>query len=92
MDPTGRGERIRTSDPLLPKQVRYQAALRPDLAHIVRSPTTTWRVAPGSSATVPGPSVLGQQRLVGGYSEHRKADKPCSTLGHTRQADQGRPR
>jgi hypothetical protein len=26
----GRGERIRTSDPLLPKQVRYQAALRPD--------------------------------------------------------------
>ena len=27
----GRGERIRTSDPLLPKQVRYQAALRPEL-------------------------------------------------------------
>ena len=26
----GRGERIRTSDPLLPKQMRYQAALRPD--------------------------------------------------------------
>ncbi len=26
---TGRGERIRTSDTLLPKQVRYQAALRP---------------------------------------------------------------
>ena len=26
----GRGERIRTSDPLLPKQVRYQTALRPD--------------------------------------------------------------
>ena len=25
----GRGERIRTSDPLLPKQVRYQTALRP---------------------------------------------------------------
>jgi hypothetical protein len=24
----GRSERIRTSDPLLPKQVRYQAALR----------------------------------------------------------------
>jgi hypothetical protein len=30
----GRSERIRTSDPLLPKQVRYQAAL-----HSVRS----WR-------------------------------------------------
>ena len=27
---TGRGERIRTSGPLLPKQVRYQAALHPD--------------------------------------------------------------
>lgn len=27
---SGRSERIRTSDPLLPKQVRYQAALRSD--------------------------------------------------------------
>ncbi len=26
----GRGERIRTSGPLLPKQVRYQTAPRPD--------------------------------------------------------------
>ncbi len=26
----GRGEMIRTSDPLHPMQVRYQAALRPD--------------------------------------------------------------
>jgi hypothetical protein len=26
----GRGERIRTSDPLVPNQVRYQAAPRPD--------------------------------------------------------------
>lgn len=26
----GRGDWIRTNDPLLPKQVRYQAALRPD--------------------------------------------------------------
>ncbi len=26
----GRGERIRTSGPLLPKQMRYQAALLPD--------------------------------------------------------------
>ena len=28
---TGRGGRIRTADPLLPKQMRYQAALHPDL-------------------------------------------------------------
>ena len=27
----GRGERIRTSDPLLPKQVLYQAEPRPDV-------------------------------------------------------------
>ncbi len=36
---SGRGERIRTSDPLRPRQVRYQAALRPDrksgLSHII---------------------------------------------------------
>jgi hypothetical protein len=28
---SGRGDWIRTSDPLRPRQVRYQAALRPDL-------------------------------------------------------------
>ena len=28
--PNGRGGKIRTCDPLFPKQVRYQAALRPD--------------------------------------------------------------
>ena len=31
----GRGERIRTFDPLHPMQVRYQAALRPDAARII---------------------------------------------------------
>ena len=31
----GRGEKIRTSDPLHPMQVRYQAALRPDRAAII---------------------------------------------------------
>ena len=30
----GRGERIRTSDPLVPNQVRYQTALRPE--HVLR--------------------------------------------------------
>jgi hypothetical protein len=33
----GRGERIRTSDPLRPRQVRYQAALRPDYLNYNRS-------------------------------------------------------
>ncbi len=35
---TGRGERIRTSDPLHPMQVRYQAALRPDEPRSIASP------------------------------------------------------
>ena len=30
----GRGERIRTSDPLVPNQVRYQTALRPEYAAV----------------------------------------------------------
>ena len=30
LDMNGRGERIRTFDPLVPNQMRYQAALRPD--------------------------------------------------------------
>ena len=30
MNCAGRGGQIRTDDPLLPKQMRYQAALRPD--------------------------------------------------------------
>ena len=31
----GRGERIRTFDPLVPNQMRYQAALRPDNAIVI---------------------------------------------------------
>jgi len=34
---TGRGERIRTSDILLPKQARYRAALRPDIP-LIKTP------------------------------------------------------
>jgi hypothetical protein len=35
IDSNGRGGGIRTPDPLLPKQMRYQAALRPDSLSIV---------------------------------------------------------
>ena len=31
----GRGGEIRTPDPLLPKQMRYQAALRPDFSYLI---------------------------------------------------------
>ena len=40
---SGRGDRIRTCDPLLPKQMRYQTALLPDVA--VKSELTTPRPA-----------------------------------------------
>ena len=32
----GRGDRIRTYDPLVPNQMRYQAALRPDSNIVTR--------------------------------------------------------
>jgi hypothetical protein len=35
---SGRGDWIRTSDPLRPRQVRYQAALRPDLLRSYQRP------------------------------------------------------
>ena len=35
----GRGGGIRTHDPLLPKQMRYQAALRPEEARILQTDT-----------------------------------------------------
>ena len=34
----GRGGQIRTDDPLLPKQMRYQAALRPDFLNFILDP------------------------------------------------------
>jgi hypothetical protein len=43
----GRGERIRTSDPLVPNQVRYQTALRPEYAAVS---VNEWCVPCGSSA------------------------------------------
>ena len=41
----GRGGGIRTPDPLLPKQMRYQAALNPDTVKLVKIG------APGESRT-----------------------------------------
>ena len=41
----GRGGLIRTDDPLLPKQMRYQAALRPDRgdARVSRQKRWAWQ-------------------------------------------------
>ena len=47
----GRSERIRTSDPLLPKQVRYQTALRSDRGGDLRPDRAKCK---GASAPHPG--------------------------------------
>jgi hypothetical protein len=44
VDSNGRGGGIRTPDPLLPKQMRYQATLRPD-SRIVSQPASSGLVA-----------------------------------------------
>ena len=38
----GRGERIRTSDILLPKQARYRAALHPEIQSAALNPGSEW--------------------------------------------------
>ena len=43
----GRGDTIRTYDPLLPKQMRYQTALRPDSRY-----STGWNKRPGSATVL----------------------------------------
>ena len=56
----GRGGGIRTRDPLLPKQVLYQAELRPDGA---KRPVL-WNFRPGESSSHIAPKL----RTVGGRS------------------------
>ena len=50
---SGRGERIRTFDPLVPNQMRYQAALHPERA---------FRISPGTRQRRLAPSALPQRR------------------------------
>ena len=47
---SGRGERIRTFDPLVPNQMRYQAALHPDSAH---SNLRVFALGPGLGPVAP---------------------------------------
>jgi hypothetical protein len=50
----GRGDWIRTSDPLRPRQVRYQAALRPDFCDYSRAPRCSVPLRPETTACLPG--------------------------------------
>jgi hypothetical protein len=54
----GRGERIRTSDPLHPMQVRYQAALRPDEAAQYSGPQLSARLSRRRSNSMRNSSML----------------------------------
>ena len=56
----GRSERIRTSDPLLPKQVRYQTALRSDRGGGVKP---SRRVLQGGEAAISLPRVPTYRRF-----------------------------
>ena len=48
----GRGGGIRTPDPLLPKQMRYQATLRPDLRIVSQSRRHACRPAQARNQTI----------------------------------------
>src|SRR5690606_14901818 len=65
----GRGDRIRTCDPLLPKQMRYQAALLPDFIAAAGKARFPFRSGPGSpgaagAATVGGPGGIRTPNLA----------------------------
>ena len=80
----GRDERIRTSDPLLPKQVRYQTAPRPDSLAAPASVARVYRIDPP-----PDPKTVSALHLNRHVKVLRRATSmPCGP----RRADGGRER
>src|SRR5208283_5048668 len=73
MDCNGRGGGIRTPDPLLPKQMRYQAALRPDSSFDCNPDRLS------STRSSPAP--------VRPYLDHSTADLPPSARPHRIRID-----
>lgn len=59
----GRGERIRTSDPLVPNQVRYQTALRPEQVRLIRNEVELTHLAHPYSAGTWEAYLPGSHRL-----------------------------
>src|SRR3546814_12220979 len=64
----GRGDRIRTCDPLLPKQMRYQAAPLPDGPRFARSCAVAQPLVDGTRGIL----VLGVARCLGDRAAHRR--------------------
>jgi len=82
---TGRSERIRTSDPLLPKQVRYQAALRSDLEGRVKPNAGAMQggaggYSPGSRGPFPNSVPTRGSTPVSGRRRDRLTGWVVSTL------------
>ena len=69
----GRGDWIRTSDPLLPKQMRYQAALRPDCVDDTAARRGTALVRQSESPRPVTRSTSQSQPVAGGAERGRPA-------------------
>jgi hypothetical protein len=72
MEGIGRGDWIRTSDPLRPRQVRYQAALRPDYLDYNNALTATF--GPLARLPLTESPIRGQRQLgpsLRGHVLHR---------------------
>jgi hypothetical protein len=81
LDFIGRGERIRTSDPLRPRQVRYQAALRPDPQPIVseRRPPRPELTTP-ASFTCQTRRMRSRKRKTASRKSRSRGRKRCAAI------------
>ena len=75
----GRDGRIRTGDPLRPKQMRYQAALRPDINKLMRKK----RKRPAGKSACRGASGAHAQVSEGVYHVMPGVRKDASAAGET---------
>ena len=62
---SGRGSRIRTCDPLLPKQMRYQTAPCPDGTRMLNTLASGCYYKAAARTNSPGPRLLFKQRTSG---------------------------
>src|SRR5438093_472465 len=79
----GRGEWIRTTDPLLPKQMRYQAALRPETGHSIPTGRRTESVMLGAArrGSMPAPLRRGSERAPARRAPERAIAARLRTVG-----------
>jgi hypothetical protein len=76
LERNGRGGGIRTPDPLLPKQMRYQTALRPDCNHHTNTKASQQA---GSGALAGSFAATRRQRIAIVDYRQPGARRPCSS-------------